>query len=417
MKRQGGEISFSNQDQPKIPHLTTSERGVVDSGLPSDLLSLIFSQVPHPNVKNKPSHGDYLSNPTYCPWPFASFWLACRTVSKSWNNAITRMDWSTLGKAIVSGEPHEMIYLSKMLTKFKFSALDLRNTTFSPSLVSQFTGLTSLDLVTARGEVFLVTLLTNLKSLGLRITPLTEIQALTNLESLTVSGHGPKDLSPLTKLRSLCLSNNNLKQANIDLHVLTNLTDIQSNNPSFFRSGVGRCNYPDKVYYIGEWRNGKRQGHGFCYYGSSGGTYEGQWNNDERHGKGLTRFMNKAGEFDGTFYDGDSVESVWKGKGLRMYRFGETYDGDLTPTRRFSEYGVKHGKGVYRFRDGSVYEGQWSEDEICGQGKCFFANGDVYTGKWSKGRFQNPSFTAFCSFPFPSHLGLGPHFAVHHGYF
>ena len=42
----------------------------------------------------------------------------------------------------------------------------------------------------------------------------------------------------------------------------------------------------------------------------------------------------------------------------------------------------RHGKGVQKWNDGSVYEGYWSNDKANGKGRLIHANGDVYEGDW-----------------------------------
>jgi len=38
--------------------------------------------------------------------------------------------------------------------------------------------------------------------------------------------------------------------------------------------------------YIGEWKNGNREGYGCMYWAKSGDRYEGEWKNDNICGKG-----------------------------------------------------------------------------------------------------------------------------------
>lgn len=37
---------------------------------------------------------------------------------------------------------------------------------------------------------------------------------------------------------------------------------------------------------------------------------------------------------------------------------------------------------MFLYPDGSKYEGDWVEDQRCGQGKYFYINADVYEGEW-----------------------------------
>lgn len=41
---------------------------------------------------------------------------------------------------------------------------------------------------------------------------------------------------------------------------------------------------------------------------------------------------------------------------------------------------MRHGTGVQRWPDGSMYEGMWRDDVATGLGRFTFANGDIYEG-------------------------------------
>jgi hypothetical protein len=42
--------------------------------------------------------------------------------------------------------------------------------------------------------------------------------------------------------------------------------------------------------------------------------------------------------------------------------------------------GLKHGKGTYYYADGSVYEGDWANNQIHGIGTYTWKDGKVYSG-------------------------------------
>ena len=48
----------------------------------------------------------------------------------------------------------------------------------------------------------------------------------------------------------------------------------------------------------------------------------------------------------------------------------------------------KHGKGVYKYSDGTVYEGEFREDSQTGRGVLRYLNGDVYEGGLVDGLFS-----------------------------
>lgn len=53
--------------------------------------------------------------------------------------------------------------------------------------------------------------------------------------------------------------------------------------------GIYKCAPPSKVYYDGEWVNGKRQGKGKIFYDEIS-YYEGDWENGVREGFGFIRY-------------------------------------------------------------------------------------------------------------------------------
>jgi hypothetical protein len=48
----------------------------------------------------------------------------------------------------------------------------------------------------------------------------------------------------------------------------------------------------------------------------------------------------------------------------------------------WNDDGLRHGKGKQIWEDGSVYEGNWVCDHVCGWGRLVHADGDVYEGEW-----------------------------------
>jgi hypothetical protein len=70
-------------------------------------------------------------------------------------------------------------------------------------------------------------------------------------------------------------------------------------------------------------KNGKRDGKGTYYYYSSGEKYIGEWKDGERNGKGITSFSNgneyigewkngkKNGEGTNKFSDGKLIKEIW----------------------------------------------------------------------------------------------------------
>eukprot|EP00906_Rhabdomonas_costata_P024508 RCo035212 len=62
----------------------------------------------------------------------------------------------------------------------------------------------------------------------------------------------------------------------------------------------------------------------------------------------------------------------------KKFPSGEEYLGDL------SKEGLRVGKGSCKFADGAVYEGEWKDDKMCGQGK-FITDDFTYEGEFKDG--------------------------------
>jgi hypothetical protein len=104
----------------------------------------------------------------------------------------------------------------------------------------------------------------------------------------------------------------------------------------------------DGVFYKGDWRAGKLQGHvSICFNGDD--KYDGEWRNGERHGRGMLKYRN-----------GDSYEGEWL-------------------------HGQHHGKGMLKYCNGGSYEGTWRDGEPHGYGRMVYPNGDTYEGDWNAG--------------------------------
>jgi len=81
--------------------------------------------------------------------------------------------------------------------------------------------------------------------------------------------------------------------------------------------------------YVGEWKDGKLNGHG-TYIHSDGDKYVGESKNNKRSGHGNYTYSN-----------GDKYVGEWKD-------------------------GKKHGHGSFTFSDGTKYVGEWENDNLTG---------------------------------------------------
>ena len=217
------------------------------------------------------------------------------------------------------------------------------------------------------------------------------------------------------------------------------------------REGVGDLTYANGDSYSGEWHTDMRWGKGSQQY-AGGETYEGAWLNDVRHGDGSAhvlgdKYEGGVADYTGAWLDDlmsgegyivygtshrtraiswmaigtarvgtktpkgsctratglgtfgrpglqtwpsegdaqDTYEGEWEddqrcGEGVMKYANGDVYEGNWGPGGQF---GVRCGQGRCTYANGDVYEGEWQNDMRCGIGICSFANGDVYEGEFA----------------------------------
>lgn len=87
-------------------------------------------------------------------------------------------------------------------------------------------------------------------------------------------------------------------------------------------TGYGRLVHADGDYYIGNWENDKANGYG-SYIHTDGAKYEGFWKNDRQHGKGKEIWP------DGAIYDGDYLNGKKHGKGKFIWADQNCFEGDF----------------------------------------------------------------------------------------
>ncbi|XP_046851572.1 MORN repeat-containing protein 1-like isoform X2 [Xenia sp. Carnegie-2017] len=185
------------------------------------------------------------------------------------------------------------------------------------------------------------------------------------------------------------------------------------------RNGFGVYNYPNKFFrYEGEWRKGKKHGHGrlvmvdgsyyegsfkngeisghgyrsWSYSGNvyigefkcgeicgigvmtygNGEKYEGGWKDNKRHGEG------ELVEANGDIYKGSFYQHKKHGKGHQIYSNGDEYEGDWVQ-------GLKQGHGIIKYSDGTIYNGQWRNNMFNGEGSILHVSGVKYEGMWISG--------------------------------
>ncbi|GLD96467.1 hypothetical protein PINS_up005150 [Pythium insidiosum] len=113
------------------------------------------------------------------------------------------------------------------------------------------------------------------------------------------------------------------------------------------QDGHATYRYPNGDEFDGEFRRGKRHGHGIYVEFLSKTQYDGQWLDDKRHGHGVLSAPSL-----GYIYDGEWVDDVRCGQGHSTLKNVENYTGEWQ-NNQF------HGVGVYSNAAGDVYDGEW----------------------------------------------------------
>ncbi|KAL2078190.1 hypothetical protein ACEWY4_025875 [Coilia grayii] len=174
------------------------------------------------------------------------------------------------------------------------------------------------------------------------------------------------------------------------------------------RHGKGIIYYNQEVtsWYEGDWVNNIREGWGVrCY--PSGNIYEGQWKNDARHGTGRMRWLQLGQQYSGSWENG-----IQHGEGTHTW-FVRRVPGTQYPVR--NEYtgefaqGLRHGQGTFSYASGAVYRGGWRANKKHGQGTFTFKNGRIFEGEFIDDRMAE--FPSFCidGFKTPDLSGIRTH--------
>lgn len=94
--------------------------------------------------------------------------------------------------------------------------------------------------------------------------------------------------------------------------------------------GTGTLKYRSGSYYTGEWKMGKRDGFGSVIWPNAQQSYTGDWREGYMHGTG---------------------KYLWKQSSREHAYIGEY------------RLGKRNGTGTFWYSDGSIYSGQWKDDQ------------------------------------------------------
>ncbi|KAL8564625.1 hypothetical protein ACOMHN_032181 [Nucella lapillus] len=167
------------------------------------------------------------------------------------------------------------------------------------------------------------------------------------------------------------------------------------------KQGHGKLTMKDGTYYEGQFVNGEINGHGFKYFSGPHCKYTGQFLNGEMHGHGVMQYADES-VYEGQWVKNKkqgfgilrtSTKAIYEGMFSSHHRNGEgsqTYEGKhiLSNGDRYEGYWVRdkrHGHGELYCADGTLYVGQFADDMYHGEGKMQHASGMLYMGQWLHG--------------------------------
>lgn len=170
-------------------------------------------------------------------------------------------------------------------------------------------------------------------------------------------GYGKITYNDNTEIEAVFLGDNNISE------------HIKKRNPdsSIFYGKVCNNSIPDKAYEISH--------DGNIYYGN---FIINEHNALVKEGKQCVCYLNNGNTFVGDFMENTTCY------GKVMFKNGDVYEGEVKEFKR-------HGKGVNRYNDGSVYEGMFVDDYRDGEGKLVKGK-YCYEGMWKKDKKEGNGF-------------------------
>ena len=194
-----------------------------------------------------------------------------------------------------------------------------------------------------------------------------------------------KNNNIITQLKHIIKLINNAKENNDDINIkLSTIVDnvdnmstcIKKINDDNKNKTYGRIDF-ENGYYIGELKNGIRNGEGEMTF-KNGDIYSGYYKNGKRNGKG--KFYYKSGEYKGDIYEGDYKNGECEGKGIYYFNRDDEHKGDRYEGNFKNE--KSNGKGIYYFHCGDRYEGDFKDWKRDGKGVWYYKNGDREMGDY-----------------------------------
>ena len=110
--------------------------------------------------------------------------------------------------------------------------------------------------------------------------------------------------------------------------------------------GAFKYNSPEKLLFVGNWKDNKKNGNGKIYDDEDNLIFDGFFENDKKNGHGILKYVN------GDKYDGNFVNDIRQGKGLYYWKDGSRWEGNFVDN-------VMDGKGIFYNKNGERYEANY----------------------------------------------------------
>ena len=143
---------------------------------------------------------------------------------------------------------------------------------------------------------------------------------------------------------------------------------------AYWSNCVGTYTFANGDIYVGDWRDGKRNGQGTNTW-PNGEKYVGEYKDDKRNGQGTYTLPN------GEKYVGEYKDDKRNGQGTNTWPDGGTYVGEYRD-------GKRNGQGTTTYANGTTYVGEWLDDKRNGQGTFTNAAGTIIEGIWENDLFK-----------------------------
>ena len=152
--------------------------------------------------------------------------------------------------------------------------------------------------------------------------------------------------------------------------------------------GFGKLIREEGDVYIGQWD--EFQAHGIGKYTSNrDATYQGYWNKDKQNGFGMETWPR------GSTYSGEYIDGNKEGIGMLLFESNGGYIGEFSN-------GCLSGIGTFYFNDNRKYEGEWKNNKMNGYGRITWPDGKFYEGE-----FQDDKKVGFGVFFSPKRIYMG----------